>query len=128
MIVRATFEMVDAAGIVESARKDRVTIKPSDVIFVADGVRAVACVRMIGHGRNRGRLARLCGCWVAKEYRGRGIGRDLVAARLRFIREDTAAAAVDTYAFSSRLFLSLGFEKRTSYKIGTTLLRLVIQR
>ena len=115
------YEIVDCAGIVLAAKSDRVTIKPTDQCFAIDKARAVACVRMI-----RRRLARLCGCWVDEAYRGQGIGRELVLARIAFIENHTSAKAIDTYAFNSQLFESLGFTARQSYKIGTTLLRKVI--
>ena len=53
-IVKASFAIADAAGLVADAKKERVTIKPDDIVFVVEGMRAVACVRMIGRGRNRG--------------------------------------------------------------------------
>lgn len=113
------FELVSA--LVATAQRDRVTIKPTDMTFVIDGVRAVACVRMI-----RRKLARLCGCWVAEAFRGQGIGEELVVSRIAFIKNHTSAKAIDTYAFNAPLFERLGFTPRQGYKIGTTLLRKVI--
>lgn len=110
-------------GLVDAARKDRVTIKPGDMTFVINGVRAVGCIRLI-----RKRLARVCGCWVAPECRGHGIGLKLVVARIAFIENHMSAKAIDTFAFRKRLFLRLGFEERQGYKIGTTALRKSLSR
>lgn len=109
--------------LVAEAAGDRVCIKPTDTVFVIDGVRAVACVRII-----RRNLSRLCGCWVANEFRRTGIGSELVRARIAYIESHTGARAIDTYAFRRRLFLRLGFEERKSFKIGTTLLRKSVPR
>lgn len=109
--------------LISQAKKDRVTIKSTDLTFAIDGVRAVACVRFI-----RNRLARLCGCWISPEFRDQGIGKQFVLSRIAFIENHTSANAIDTFAFNSRLYLSLGFESRASFKIGTTLLRKVVNR
>lgn len=122
-LVSVSFQIVEAAGLVAEAKRARVTIKPTDLIFVANGLRAVGCVRVI-----RRHLARMCGCYVAKELRGQGIGSLLVRHRVAFVERHLSASAIDTYAFNSRLYRELGFTTRESYKIGTTLLRKVIQR
>lgn len=117
------FEIVEAAGIVADAKKNRVTIKPNDIVFVVEGVRAVACIRLI-----RKRLARLCGCWVAKDARGRGIGEFLVKSRIDYAINNTAAIGMDTFAFNKELFLRLGFAEKSNFKIGTTYLVKKIER
>lgn len=109
--------------LVSHAKRDRVTIKSTDLTFAIDGVRAVGCVRFI-----RNRLARMCGCWIAPEFRGKGFGRQFVISRIAFIEHHTSAKAIDTFAFNSSLYLSLGFELRANFKIGTSLLRKVIDR
>lgn len=122
-LVLVPFEIAEASGLVESARKGKVTVKPKDQIFVVEGVRAIGCVRMI-----RRHLARLCGCWVAPETRGKGIGEILVRHRVAFIESHMSASAIDTFAFRKALFLRLGFEEKQGYKIGTTCLRKVVER
>lgn len=118
-----TFEVAEAAGLVEAAAKNRVTIKPKDQVFVVPRRRAVACVRYV-----RRHLARMCGCWVAPEERGQGLGRLLVAGRLAYLERHTSVTAIDTYAFRKKLFLSLGFEEKAGFRIGTTLLRKAVSR
>lgn len=115
------FEIV--APLVRNANRDGVTIRSTDYTFAIDGVRGVACVRMI-----RRRLARLCGCWIHPGYRCLGHGEAFVRARIAFVEHHTGARAIDTYAFNKPLFTRLGFEERASYKIGTTLLRKCIAR
>lgn len=122
-IVRINFELAEASGLVAQARKDRVTIKRTDEIYVIKGVRAVACIRPI-----RRRLARMAGCWVAPQFRGQGYGKKLVQFRMALIANHRSFRVIDTYAFNSRLYRALGFEERAAYKIGTTLLRKVIER
>ena len=122
-IMQIPFDIAEASGIVAAAKKDRVTIKDGDTIFAVQGIKAVACVRFI-----RRKLARLCGCWVAKEHRGQGVGTALVKFRIEHIENHTAALAIDTFAFNKRLFRDLGFEERAGYKIGTTLFRKQIPR
>lgn len=122
-IITIPFDIAEASGIVAAAKKDRVTIKDGDTIFAVQGIRAVACVRFI-----RRKLARLCGCWVAKEHRGQGVGTALVKHRIDYIQNHTGALAIDTYAFNNRLFIDLGFEERAGFKIGTTLFRKQIAR
>lgn len=122
-LVLISFPIAEAAGLVELARKDRVTIKPTDQIFAVEGRRAVGCVRMI-----RRRLARLCGCWVHPDDRGKGLGEFLVRARIAYVERHTSAFALDTFAFRKQLFLSLGFEPRQGFRIGTTVLRKGVSR
>jgi GNAT superfamily N-acetyltransferase len=121
--VIVAYDLVEAAGIVSAAKKSRVTIRKTDIIFAVQGHRAVACVRNI-----RRRLARLCGCWVAPESRGQGIGTALVMHRIGYIQNHMSVKAIDTYAFNRPLFLRMGFEERASYKIGTTHLLRVLDR
>jgi GNAT superfamily N-acetyltransferase len=117
------YEIAAAAGLVEAAKVGRVTIKPSDQLFAVDRRRAVACVRYV-----RRHLARLCGCWVDPGERGKGLGDLLVRGRLAYLEHHTSVSVIDTYAFRKPLFLSLGFEEKAGFKIGTTLLRKVIDR
>lgn len=122
-IVFSDYEIAKLSGIVADAAKERVTIKPTDEVYLVEGIRAVACIRVIKRS-----LARMCGCWVAPEHRGRGIGEALVKYRIDHIINHRSCKCIDTYAFNSRLYRSLGFEERSSYQIGTKLLRKVIQR
>ena len=116
-------EIADAAGLIAAARKDRVTIRATDQIFVFPGIRAVACVRMI-----RRKLARLCGCWVAPEERGKGIGKMLVCHRIAYLEQHTSVGMIDTFAFRKGLFLNLGFVEKRSFQIGTTCCQKVVAR
>lgn len=121
-IVLVPYDLVARAGIVKGAKSDGVTIKPTDTIFVVNGARAAGCVRII-----RRSLARLCGCWIAPEHRGQGMGKALVQHRVAYCEHHTVARVIDTYAFHRRLFLDIGFTERADFKIGTTLLRKVIR-
>lgn len=113
------FSEAQAQGLVAKAAKAGVSIRASDQIFRVCGEEAIACIRLI-----RPWHARLCGCFVAEACRGRGYGKMLVLHRLEIARRNFEVRMVDTYAFRSSLFLSLGFEAVRSYAIGTTLLRL----
>jgi len=121
-IVKIPYDIAVAAKLVRDAKKEGVTIKPDDVIFVVEGARAIGCVRIV-----RRRLARLCGCWVDEKYRGRGLGEALVLHRIAYCEHHTVASVIDTYAFHKDLFIRLGFTPRADFKIGTTLLRKVIR-
>ena len=123
LILPISYDIMEAAGHVHTAKKAGVTIRPRDTIFAVQGANAFACVRMI-----KPRWARLCGCFVGKEFRGHGLGTALIAHRLEFIHNNTAAEIVDTFAFRKPLFLSLGFKEIKGFKIGTTQLRLTIDR
>jgi len=122
-VIRSSYDIVEAAGLVAAAKKNGVTIKPTDEVFVINGHRAIGCVRRI-----RRKLVRLAGCWVHPDERGQGLGERLVRYRVDYAIHHTAAMAIDTFAFRPKLFLKFGFEERNSFKIGTTLLRKVIQR
>lgn len=122
-LVNIPFEIAEASGLVEAARKGRVTVKPTDRIFVVEGVRAIGCIRVI-----RRRLARMCGCWVDPAVRKQGIGEMLVRHRIAYIEHHMSATGIDCYAFRKALYLRLGFEEKAGYKIGTTMLRKVVDR
>jgi len=106
----------DIEGIVERARREGIIMRGSDTIFAQS--RSAACLRRIGQ-----HTLRFCGCWVAPEERGLGIGKRLVAERLAYASGIENVSTLDTYAFHPRLFVSLGFESIRTYKIGTTYLR-----
>ena len=103
--------------LIAAAKRDGVTIRESDTIFAARedcGIVAIGCVRFVGKRR-----ARICGAWTVPKMRGNGYGRALVEHRLNKI-EESGRRIVDTFAFNPKLYVSLGFEPKRSYKIGTT--------
>lgn len=114
-IVQINFELAVAAKLVAMAKKERVSIRQRDLVFVVDGARAIGCIRKLNSITHR-----LCGCWVSDEFRGKGIGRSLVEYRFRFAVYNTSAKVVDTFAFHSALFESLGFVAKRKFKMGTT--------
>lgn len=117
-IFETDFDEVSSRGLVASAKAEGITIRRGDRIFSVQGEKAVGCLRMIGSGH-----ARLCDCYVDGSSRGRGAGTALVLHRLNEAVRVPSVRVVDTYAFRSRLFISIGFEAVRSFSIGTTLLR-----
>lgn len=114
-------------SLARAARREGVTLRdlpplesvassdPEVTWFAAfDERRVVAC----GYVRRLPLRARLGGCFVLPEFRGRGLGEELV--RVRFDVARGAADVVDVFAFRSRLFLKLGFAPRRTFKLGTT--------
>lgn len=109
------FEIAVAAGLVAAAKKDKVSVRQRDIIFVIDGVRAVGCLRKMNS-----QTVRMCGCWVAPELRGKGYGKSLVLHRFAYAAQKTAAKKIDTFAFHPKMFLELGFVAHKKFKMGTT--------
>lgn len=122
-VERLSFEVASKQGIVADAKRDGVVVRSTDIIFTIQNIRSVACVRMIGKTR-----ARLCGCWVDSGARERGAGTALVKARIAYIEKTTVARVIDTFAFSPKLFVHLGFKPTRFFKMGTTHLQRGVDR
>lgn len=114
-IVQVHFDIAVAAGLVAMAKKDKVSIRQRDIVFVAEGIPAIGCLRKLNSI-----TVRLCGCWVHPDHRGKGIGKTLVEYRFIYGTQNTSAKKLDTFAFRSRLFESLGFKPFKKFKMGTT--------
>jgi hypothetical protein len=114
-VLQIPFDLAVASGLVAKAKRDRVSIRQRDIIFVVDGKPAIGCLRKLNSI-----AVRLCGCWVAPEFRCQGLGKLLVEHRFAYGCQNTSAKKLDTFAFRPSLFESLGFVHLKKFKMGTT--------
>lgn len=110
----------EIAHLAGRAAKERVSIADTKgtTWFGAFDSELVGCAAILVAGQK----ARLKACWIAPAYRGRGVGRALLAIRIAHAENNPAINRIEVYSVKPRIFLELGFKALRPLRAGVTVL------